>query len=126
MRAHAMRRFVLPPSVPQSSSLTIFAMPELTVNTFPRAGIPSATLACAVEDPAVDPAFRQYVRAHFAFGPILTACAVWILVFLFYAWIATPAHAATMPERVAASQPFSPVAGCQLVQNAGQTIAWSR
>jgi hypothetical protein len=101
-------------------------MTDLTVNTLRRVEIPPVTLAHAVEDPAVDQEFRRYVRAHFALWPILTACLVWMLAFVFYAFIATRADAAPMPKHGDISQPFSPVACYQLVQDAGRMIAWAR
>jgi hypothetical protein len=101
-------------------------MTDLTLNTLHRVEIPAVTLAHAVEDPAVDQEYRQYVRAHFALWPILSACLVWVLAFVLYALIATRAHAAPLPNQAAAAHPFSPVACYQLVQDAGRMIAWAR
>lgn len=101
-------------------------MPNLTVNGVRRAVVPPAAVAHGVEDPAVDQEFRRYLRAHFGFRPIFTACVVWVLALLFYALIATRAHAGSVAEHDAASRPFSPVACYQLVQQAGRMIAWAR
>ena len=106
-------------------------MPSLAVSRS-RRRVTARTLAFPafaprpVEIRSVDGEFRQYLRAHFGLRPILAACLVWALAVLFYAFIATRAHAGSVSEHDAVSRQFSPVACYQLVQQAGRMIAWAR